>query len=163
MRSVIYARVSTEEQGQGYSLPTQIAGCRRYAAEQGHTVLGEFVEQYTGTERERPALHALMEFVRAQKVEVVIVFDVDRLARRKVHQVLIEEDLLQRGARVEFALGQYKDTAEGQLLKGIRQEIAEYENHQRVERSRRGKEGRPRQEGGQEGRGTRRRRRRRGG
>jgi DNA invertase Pin-like site-specific DNA recombinase len=41
-RAAIYARVSTEEQGSNYSLPTQLEGCRQYAEKLGCTVVEEF-------------------------------------------------------------------------------------------------------------------------
>ena len=40
--AAIYARVSTDEQGKGYSLPTQLEACRRYAQEQGYTAFPNF-------------------------------------------------------------------------------------------------------------------------
>ena len=39
MRAAVYTRVSTDEQGKGYSLPTQLEACRKYAAEHGHQVV----------------------------------------------------------------------------------------------------------------------------
>jgi site-specific DNA recombinase len=46
------------------------------------------------------------------------------------------------GLEIEYALGQYAKTAEGDLMKNVKAVIAQYENRQRVERSRRGKRGR---------------------
>lgn len=62
-RAVIYARVSTDEQGQGYSLPTQLESCRKYAAERGYVVAEEFTDMHTGTEIERPGLNELYRLV----------------------------------------------------------------------------------------------------
>ena len=62
-RAVIYARVSTDEQGQGYSLPTQLESCRKYAAERGYVVAEEFTDMHTGTEIERPGLNDLYRLV----------------------------------------------------------------------------------------------------
>ena len=50
-RAVIYCRVSTEEQAEnGYSLQTQNAACRKYAADNGFTVADDHIitDDYTG-------------------------------------------------------------------------------------------------------------------
>jgi DNA invertase Pin-like site-specific DNA recombinase len=36
--AAIYARVSTEDQGKGFSIPTQIEACQKLAAQEGYTV-----------------------------------------------------------------------------------------------------------------------------
>jgi hypothetical protein len=36
--AAIYARVSTEDQGKGFSIPTQIEGCQNLAGNGGYTV-----------------------------------------------------------------------------------------------------------------------------
>jgi site-specific DNA recombinase len=141
MNAVIYARVSTDEQVHGYSLQTQLEACRKYASERGYRVVGEFKDDYTGASLDRPALNQLREFVSNDSTGVVIVYDVDRLARKSVYQMLIEEELARAGATVEYVLGQYADTDEGRLQKQIRASIAEYEKAKILERSKRGKRG----------------------
>jgi Resolvase, N terminal domain len=36
--AAIYARVSTEDQGKGFSIPTQIEGCRKLAEHEGYVL-----------------------------------------------------------------------------------------------------------------------------
>jgi site-specific DNA recombinase len=141
-RAIVYARVSTDEQGEGYSLPTQVESCRKYAAEQGYTVVAEFTDMHTGTEIDRPGLNELYQFVEKEGADVVIVHDLDRLSREVGNQAIIEMEMSRAGLRIEYVLGQYADTPEGELMKVIKAGIAQYENRQRVERSRRGKRGR---------------------
>jgi site-specific DNA recombinase len=142
--SIIYARVSTDEQAKGFSLPTQIESCRKYAAEHGYCVLSEFIDDYTGESMDRPGLNNLRAFVSSHPVSVVIVYSVDRLARKCVFQMLIEEELQKDGIRVEYVLGQYSDTDEGRLQKQIQGSFAEYEKAKILERSKRGKFGKAR-------------------
>lgn len=137
--AAIYVRVSTDEQTKGYSLTTQIDACNRYAEERGYTVLNTFSDDYTGASLDRPALDNLREFLSKEKISVVIVYDIDRLARRSVYQMLIEEEFLKFGTIVEYVVGQYEDTDEGRLQKQIRASIAEYEKAKILERSKRGK------------------------
>ncbi|MCA9241311.1 MAG: recombinase family protein, partial [Planctomycetales bacterium] len=141
-QAIIYARVSTEEQGKGYSLPTQQESCRSYARTRGYEVLAEFTEMYSGTELDRPELNAMYRFLETQSADVLIVHDIDRLAREVGYQAIIETELARAGIKVEYVIGQYAETPEGELLKLIKSGIAQYENRQRTERSRRGKRGR---------------------
>ena len=143
-RAVVYARVSTTEQGKGYSLQTQAASCQAYALDRGYEILAEFSDQHTGTEIDRPGLNQLLQFVTSETVHVVIVHDLDRLSREPAYQAIIEMELASSGVKIEYVLGQYEDSPEGDLTKMIKSAIAKYENRQRVERGRRGKQGRAR-------------------
>jgi site-specific DNA recombinase len=125
-RVVIYARVSTDEQAKDYSLPTQLEACRKYADEHGVTVIKEFTDDYTGASLDRPGLNRLREYIAADSIGMVIVYDIDRLARKSVYQMLIEEELNRQGIKVEYVNGQYDDTDEGRLQKQIKASIAEY-------------------------------------
>ena len=142
--ALLYTRVSTGVQGEGYSLPTQLQGCRAYAAELGYTVLGEFEDQHTGTELDRPGINALLAFARSTPVQVVVVYDIDRLSRTAANQAILEMELAHLGIRVEYVIGRYADTSEGDLTKLIKAAIAQYENRQSAERSVRGRQGKAR-------------------
>jgi len=140
--SVIYARVSTEKQAtKGFSLPTQIDECKKYAKNAGHSVQAVFQDKYTGTVLDRPGLEKLKQFVSTEEIDTVIVYDIDRLARKAIHQMLIEEELLESGNEIEYVLGRYQDTDEGRLQKQIRASISEYERAKILERMKRGKRG----------------------
>lgn len=143
-RAIIYCRVSSDEQARGYSLPTQEESCRRHCAQHNYTVLGVYHDTHSGTELDRPALNAAIEAVAALKPTVVLLHDVDRLGRELIVQAIAERELTRHGARVEYVLGGTTDSGDGILLKGVKQALAVYENYQRVERTRRGKDGRVR-------------------
>ena len=140
-RAVIYARVSTDEQTKGYSLQTQIESCKQYAVERGYVLLHIFSEDYSGASLDRPELNNVRDFLTNEDVDVVIVYDVDRLARKSIYQALIEEEFMRDGAVIEYVIGQYDDSDEGRLQKQIRGSIAEYEKAKILERSKRGKRG----------------------
>ncbi len=141
-RAVIYARVSTEEQGKQYSIPTQIESCTRYAADHDFTIVREFTDMFTGTEMNRPGLDDLLDFIPGQHIDAIIVHDLDRLSRVPGHIEFIEEEAASCNTVVEYVLGGYDHTAEGDFFKGVKAYMARYENRQRVERCRRGKMGR---------------------
>jgi site-specific DNA recombinase len=141
-RAIIYVRVSTDEQAKGYSLQTQVEGCTRYAQEMGYAIAATFQEDYTGTTLDRPALNEMRNFIASDSsISVLIVYDLDRIARKSILQMILEEELHRSGILVEYVIGRYEDTDEGRLQKQIRASIAEYEKAKILERSKRGKRG----------------------
>lgn len=81
-QAAIYSRVSTDEQAKGYSLKTQIEACQTYAQERGYAVAATFSDDYTGAAIDRPALNQLRDYMARNPLDVVIVYDIDRLARK---------------------------------------------------------------------------------
>ena len=146
-RVATYSRVSTEDQAKhGYSLPSQIEACRKYAAEHGWTVVAEISDDgVSGATLDRPGLDRIRDMAQAGEIEAVIVYDIDRLSRKLVHQILIEEELGKAGITIHYVLGDYGDTDEGRLMKQIRASIAEYERAKLTERMNRGKRSKARQ------------------
>ncbi len=141
-RAIIYVRVSTDEQAKGYSLKTQVEGCMHYAEEMGYAIAATFQEDYTGTSLDRPALNEMRSYIATDPaVTVLIVYDLDRIARKSILQMILEEELLRSGITVEYVIGRYEDSDEGRLQKQIRASIAEYEKAKILERSKRGKRG----------------------
>jgi site-specific DNA recombinase len=139
-RCLLYGRVSTEEQGKGYSLSEQIDLARERAEERGYEVVGVFTDEHTGTEIDRPGLSALYDALAETHAELVVCLDTDRVGRGWP-RAFIEAQIERLGARVEYLLADYSGDS-GELLKDIRGAIDAFENRQRVERSRRGKNGR---------------------
>jgi site-specific DNA recombinase len=142
--AAIYCRVSTEEQAGGYSLITQMEACQQYATEHGYIVMPEhiFQDDYTGASLDRPALDRLRAVAASGQVEAVIVLDLDRIARKVVYQMILEEEFTRYGAPIEYVNDRFEATPEGGLQKQIRAALAEYERAKTRERSLRGKRGR---------------------
>jgi DNA invertase Pin-like site-specific DNA recombinase len=99
--AVLYARisVSTEE---SVSVARQIASGRKYAAARGWRVVGEFIDDGVSASRnkpeERPGWRSLMSS--PVPFEAVIVWKVDRLARRVIDFLHADETLQARGAAI---------------------------------------------------------------
>src|SRR4051794_11982857 len=82
--SVIYCRVSTEDQVENNSLPVQQRECREKAEKLGCEVLEVFVEEgVSGTKQDRPAMARMLAYCAEHKdrVRYVIVKDIDRFSR----------------------------------------------------------------------------------
>lgn len=87
MRAAVYTRVSTEDQvREGYSLDAQQRACGEYATRQAWQVVGHYVDDgYSGRSLERPALKRLLEDIHAHRIDVIVVWKIDRLSRRLRH------------------------------------------------------------------------------
>ncbi len=140
-RAVVYTRVSTEDQAaHGYSLSSQIQACEKYCTDHGWTVVERVTDEgVSGARLDRPGLERVRDLAQAGAIDVVVVYDLDRLSRKTIHQMLLEQELKRHGVDTRYVRGDYSDTDEGQLHKQIRAAIAEYERAKFVERSNRGK------------------------
>ena len=74
-RAALYARVSTDEQGKGYSLITQLEACRKYCDERGYVTAAEFVDEYSCTELSRPGLDKARELAEGRGFERLVVLE----------------------------------------------------------------------------------------
>src|SRR5437870_5179106 len=82
--AVIYVRVSTKEQTENLSLPTQLKACEEYWQRQGFRVLARFREEGESAKTaDRTELQKLLQFCRTNKgrVQFVVVFNLTRFAR----------------------------------------------------------------------------------
>lgn len=95
---VIYARVSTSTQ----DYTRQITELRNYAWKQNYKIVKEFSEKISGGKKieERAAIKELLDFVKSNKVEKVLVYECSRLSRRQLDFLYIIEQLTE--ARVSL-------------------------------------------------------------
>jgi site-specific DNA recombinase len=137
-----YRRVSLDEQTSNYSLPSQDRAMAKLAKEKGYTTKPEldFLDDgYLGGEFDRPALTRLRAAVRAGLVDTVIVYDVDRLARKLVHQLLLLEEFEKHGVKLETVNAPMEHNPEGKAMMSLRGVFAELEKTKFAERSARGR------------------------
>ena len=117
--AAIYARVSTEDQGKGFSIPTQIEGCRKLAEREGYTVPDAYVpidEGISGSTMDRPDLWKLRDLVNAQAISAVMVYDPDRLSRNLGHQLLLAEEFERAGVKLLIVSHPMEQGPEGWLF-----------------------------------------------
>jgi site-specific DNA recombinase len=142
MRAAIYARVSTPRQARNQKIDEQLERLKGYVEQKSFTLQREHVyldEGYSGSRLNRPGLDALRDAAAMAEFEVLLVTAPDRLARKYVHQVLLIEELQDRGCRVEFMERPMSQDPNDQLLLQIRGAVAEYERTLIAERMRRGR------------------------
>src|SRR5215218_6143356 len=130
-RAILYARVSgADSQNVTSSIDAQLAECRKYALSRGYTVVDEAFEnpeKHTSGADWLPELDKLIRLAPSRSFDVLICREVDRLARNRFKQLATEIELENHGVLVEYVVGQFENTDEGRLLKGLVSEFAEYE------------------------------------
>ena len=94
-RVCIYCRVSTSKQDTDH----QLRALRDFAKKNGYHVVKEFTEKISGAKKiyDRIALTELMEFVRENKVDKILIFECSRLSRRASDFLNIIEELNELG------------------------------------------------------------------
>ena len=92
---VIYARVSTSAQ----DYTRQITELRKYAKKQNFEIVKEFSEKISGGKKveERTAIKEMLDFVKVQKVDKVLIYECSRLSRRQLDFLSIIEQLTEQG------------------------------------------------------------------
>ena len=86
MRAALYARVSTEEQTEGYSIDAQRRAFQALCEGRGWTPYHEYIEAgrsaHTDDIRRRPVFKQAIEDALAGKYDVLVVHKIDRFARK---------------------------------------------------------------------------------
>lgn len=88
----IYARVSTLDKGQDVEL--QLSELRTYANARGWEIFKEYVDiGQSGAKEQRPALNKLNEDARKRKIDIVLVWRLDRFGRSLKHLIVSLDEL----------------------------------------------------------------------
>jgi site-specific DNA recombinase len=144
MEVALYTRVSTPRQQQQQTIEQQLRRLRdSVATHPDWHVADEHIyrdDGYSGAKLNRPGLDRLRDRAAMAAFECVLITAPDRLARNYVHQMLLVDELTQRGCRVEFVERPMSDDPHDQLLLQIRSAVAEYERTLIAERMRRGRQ-----------------------
>lgn len=142
-RAVLYARCSGDDRGQeGRNLASQLELARQYAQGKGYTVVEEIAEDdrgASGAAFELAGLSRIREMAAAGDFDVLVPRELDRLSRNLAKQLIVEEELKRVGVGIEYALYDYPDTPEGNLMKNVRASFAEFEREKIAERVTRGR------------------------
>ena len=122
MRVAIYCRVSTEQQVDNYSIDFQKERTKAFCASKGWEKVTEYIDGgFSGSNTQRPALQKLIEDINQKKVDVVIVYRLDRLSRSQRDTLYLIEELFLPN-NVEFiSLNETIDTSTpfGRAMIGI--------------------------------------------
>ena len=115
----IVARVSTVGQrDEGTSLDVQVEACLRYAEEQGYTVSDEHIWRDTasGISSVRAGLSGMLGALERGEIDIVLVYNPDRLARSPFLLVNLCEQIQNAGGVLKFLHGPSGDSDEDKLM-----------------------------------------------
>lgn len=86
---IIYCRVSTEKEAQEMSLARQEEELIALAAELDFTHVGTFKDQHSGYDIDREGLLSLLDFVRDENVDAILIQDETRLGRGNARMAVL--------------------------------------------------------------------------
>lgn len=138
MRAVLYVRVSTKDQVQNLSLPTQKKACEEYCQRNGYQVDRIFVEEGESAKTaDRTELKNLLAYCRVNKghVDAVVVYAVNRFARERYSHVILRSQLATLGITLRSVTEPIDDSSTGKLIEGMVSTIAQFDNDVRSERT----------------------------
>ncbi|SMD70634.1 recombinase family protein [Bacillus cereus] len=138
LQAVIYARVSTEEQAtEGYSIKAQKDLLIKYAENNNLTIIADYIDEGKSGKSiaGRPQMLRLLEDAKQKKFDAVIVYKLDRLARKTRDSLEIVETLGSQGVQL-ISLSENIDTTtpHGKMFYTVLSSLAEMERDQIVGR-----------------------------
>lgn len=140
-----YVRVSTENQLENYSIEEQTERLKAFCKAKDWKIVKFYSDAgYSGGNTNRPALQQLLSDIRLHKINMVVVYKLDRLSRsQKDTLMLIEDEFLSEN--VDFvSVSENFDTSTpfGRAMIGILSVFAQLEKDQITERFTMGRIGR---------------------
>lgn len=140
VRVAVYARVSSEEQREGQTIDSQLAELERFARAQGWVIAGIYKDEgWSGAVLARPELDRLRDDASKRLFDVVLLNDVDRLARDVSHIGVIKRALERHGVQVRFRKLPAEQSPTANLMVNILGSFAEFEREMIIDRTRRGR------------------------
>jgi len=138
-----YIRVSTQEQAkEGYSIKAQTERLKSYCIARGWSASEIYTDPaYSGAKIERPALQKLISDVKNKKIDLVLVYKLDRLSRSQKDTLYLIEDVFIKNGIDFVSINENFDTstAFGRAMIGILSVFAQLEREQIKERTQMGR------------------------
>jgi DNA invertase Pin-like site-specific DNA recombinase len=138
MRTALYARVSTLNNGQDVSM--QVREFEEFCASRKWTVADRYIDNgISGSKDSRPEMNRLMADAKRRKFDAVVVYRFDRFARSTRHLVNALAEFNALGIQfISMHEGIDTSTPNGRLVFGVFASIAEFERDLIRERVRSG-------------------------
>ena len=132
-RAVIYQRVSSKEQEDGFSPETQLERCHEWANRHQYEVVKCFDGEHESAKSDanRRRFNAMLKYVmdKRNKIDAVIVYSTSRFSRTGTKSFSIVDELMEKGIPVFSATSSYDArTADGRMMQGVELLMAEHDN-----------------------------------
>jgi putative DNA-invertase from lambdoid prophage Rac len=126
VNAAVYAPVSTVDQ----NCALQLSELRHYCTTRGWKICCEYVDTVSGSKSSRPSRDRLMRDARARRIDIVIVWKLDRWGRSLADTVITLEELAFAGVRfICMTQGLDTDNANpmSRAMLGMLQVLAQFE------------------------------------
>ncbi len=141
MKAVIYCRVSTKEQVQNLSLPTQRKNCIEYCQRHGIDLDQIFVDEGESAKTAlRPAFQKMLRYCRENKGHIgyVVVYALNRFSRNTHDHLVIRGVLAGLGISLRSVTEPIDNSSTGKLMETILAGFAQFDNDVKAERTKAG-------------------------
>ena len=138
-RLVAYYRYSGGSRQTEQSIEGQRRDCEAYARAHGMTILREYVDRHiSGKTDDRPAFQQLVADSAKHTFDAVICWKTDRLARNRYDSAVYKKKLRDNGVEILYAAESNISGAEGIIIEGLMEALAEYYSAELAAKARRG-------------------------
>ncbi len=118
MTAVLYARVSTDDKDQ--TTETQIRNMREWCADQGVEIIGEYEEERSAKDLERPKFDACLGRIARGGVNILLAWNESRLSRDMDDMSTITRIVRSYGTVIRYVSNQVEpENSTGKLLNSI--------------------------------------------
>ncbi len=142
MISAFYARVSTGNQEKQETIQSQVADIKERIKNDG-SMLGDNLsfcdDGWTGSVLARPGLDRLRDAVKAKLFQVLYVYDLGRLSRDFLNQLILKKEIEEAGIKIVSLHDINNETPESGFAQNVMGLFHDYERIKIAERFRRGK------------------------
>ncbi len=131
MNIVIWARVSSREQKEGYSIDAQLRAMRDRAAQQGWTTVREFVVAESAKRgADRKAFNEMLKWIKKnakrKRIDAIFAHKLDRVCRNMRDAVRLQELEDDHGIKLAFVENEFGPGAAGALSFNVMAAVAQY-------------------------------------
>ena len=136
--AVIYCRVSSTKQTKvGDGLASQKTRCMEYANARGYKVLETFSDDASGSLINRPAMKAMLAFLRQNRSAglAVLIDDISRLARGVKAHIELRAAISLAGGTLESPSVEFGDDADSELQEYILATVAQHQRRKNAEQT----------------------------
>ena len=145
MRVALYPRVSGHEQEDNYSIPEQIDRMKKYCESRDWMVYKIYTDSVqTGASMDRPGLQSMIKDIEDGKIDMVLVYKLDRLSRSQKDTLYLIEDVFEKHDVGFTSMTENFDTSSpfGKAVLGVLAVFAQLERDKITERTTMGKKAR---------------------
>ena len=145
MRVALYPRVSGHEQEDNYSIPEQIERMKKYCDSRDWMVYKIYTDSVqTGATMDRPGLQSMIKDIENGKIDMVLVYKLDRLSRSQKDTLYLIEDVFDKHDVGFTSMTENFDTSSpfGKAVLGVLAVFAQLERDKITERTTMGKKAR---------------------